>query len=293
MSERVGLPPGFTPGLQTGLARQGAEAQQQRLAGSFKGEAVEVTQDAVSLLQNAAEELTFGAASFKSRRELGEFKAARREPAAALREAERVEDRLEKLPDFDRTGADDLLRRLLARGNPSREALDEALEGFHEDIAYQQAALDHLDRALAGSDDPGAKALREKVQAKLAENLRTMAPAIQAGLNVTAVALASASDRQEVQALRDLYRETVLDHESLGKSWENIVARYGDGDLGAKISFLLKALGADLAARGPSIPPVELKAILDETQQLETLNTMRERATAFMGRLHARFGAAG
>jgi type III secretion system YopN/LcrE/InvE/MxiC family regulator len=98
-------------------------------------------------------------------------------------------------------------------------------------------------------------------------------------------------DAKEVQELRNLYRETVLSHESLGKSWHNIVERYGEGDLGGKITFLLKAIGADLASRGPSIAPAELKAILDETHQLETLSTIRERAAGFLKRLHARFGA--
>jgi type III secretion protein W len=150
-----------------------------------------------------------------------------------------------------------------------------------------------MDAALAGRTDPEAVALRQAVQARIAANNRESAPAIQAGLNVTQTAMLEASDAGEVQDLRNFYRESVLSHESLGKSWANIVERYGDGDLGGRIRFLLNALGADLASRGPSIPPAELKAILDETHQLATLSTMRERAGEFFKRLHARFGRGG
>jgi type III secretion protein W len=102
----------------------------------------------------------------------------------------------------------------------------------------------------------------------------------------------NASDAHEVQELRNFYRESVLSHESLSKSWSNIVQRYGDGDLGSRIKFLQQALGADLASRGPSIAPAELKAILDDTHQLSTLSTIRERAIGFFGRLQQRFGEA-
>ena len=292
MTDRVGgLPPGFTPGLQPGVSGGLPGGQPSPMQGNFRGEMVQVMESPLSMLENAAEELTFGAHERMTRRELGERKVEDKR-SRQLEQVERIQDYLENLPDLDQEKVRDLVERLLSRGESSREGLKQALEGFHEDITYQQGALELMDEALRGKDDPKAQALRQAVQAQMAENNRTMAPAIQAGLNVTETAMLTSSDSKEVQELRNFYRESVLSHESLSKSWSNIVKRYGDGDLGGRIKFLLQALGADLASRGPSIAPAELKAILDETHQLATLSTVRERSIAFFERLEQRFGAA-
>lgn len=302
MNDRVGMQPGLHPGLATPAFQPGVGGQAGRapsdgqpppMQGNFRGEAVRAQESPLSVLQNAAEELTFGASERMTKRELGERRLERREPSRQVEQVERIQEYLDNLPDFDRGKVDQLLERLLGRqGQPSREGLDQALQGFHEDVTYQQAALELLDEALASRPGQDARELRREVQAKIAENNRELAPAIQAGLNVTKTAMLASSDAQEVQDLRNFYRESVLSHESLGKSWRNIVERYGEGELGPRIAFLLKAIGADLHARGPSIPPAELKAVLDEAHQLETLSTIRERATGFFKRLHARFGAA-
>lgn len=293
MTDRVGgLPPGFTPGLQPGVSGGLSGGQAAPMQGSFRGEMVQVAESPLSMLESAAEELTFGAHERMTRRELGERKVEDKR-SKQVEQVERIQEYLENLPDLDQDRVRDLTERLLARGEGSREGLKQALEEFHEDITYQQGALELMDEALRGSDDPKAQALRQNVQALMAENNRTMAPAIQAGLNVTQTAMLTSSDPKEVQELRNFYRESVLSHESLSKSWSNIVERYGEGDLGARIKFLQTALGADLSSRGPSIAPAELKAILDETHQLSTLSTIRERAIVFFGRLESRFGAGG
>jgi len=291
-SERVGLPPGFAPALQPGVAdRRPTGDEAGPSLGSFRGETVAVTESPLSMLENAAEELTFGAHERMTQRELGERPLEETGPRTLAR-VERIKEYLENLPDLDQNDIERLMKRLLQAGRDPKEALGEAIEGFHEDVTYQQAALELMDGMLEGSDAAGAAALREAVQARIAANDRASAPAIQAGLNVTPTAMLATSDAGEVQELRNLYRESVLSHESLGRSWQNIVERYGDGDIGGRIGFLLKAIGADLASRGPSIPPVELKAILDETHQLETLSTLRERAIGFFKRLQGRFGEA-
>lgn len=299
MNDRVGMPPGPNPGLTTGFQSGGglagrtpAGGQPPPMQGNFRGEAVEAQESPLSMLQNAAEELTFGASERMTKRELGERRLDQKEPSRQIEQVERIQEYLDNLPDFDRGKVDQLLERLLgqAQGQSSGEGLDQAIQDFHEDVTYQQAALEVLDEALSKRTDPEARDLRRQVQAKIAENNRELAPAIQAGLNITETAMLASSDLKEVQDLRNFYRESVLSHESLGKSWRNIVERYGDGDLGARVAFLLKAIGADLHARRQSMPAAELKAILDEAHQLETLSTIRERATTFLGRMRGRFG---
>jgi type III secretion system YopN/LcrE/InvE/MxiC family regulator len=294
MTDRIGgMPAGFTPGLQPGVSGGLPGGQPAPMQGNFRGEMVQVQESPLSMLESAAEELTFGAHERMTRRELGELKIEDK-GSRQLEQVERIQEYLESLPDLDQEKVRDMVERLLQRGEGgSQEGLKRELEGFHEDITYQQGALELMDDALRGNDDPKAQELRRNVQALMAENNRTMAPAIQAGLNITQTAMLNASDASEVQDLRNFYRESVLSHESLSKSWSNIVQRYGEGDLGGRIKFLLQALGADLSSRGPSIAPAELKAIVDETHQLATLSTIRERAISFFGRLQQRFGEAG
>ena len=294
MTDRIGgMPAGFTPGLQPGVSGGLPGGQPAPMQGNFRGEMVQVQESPLSMLESAAEELTFGAHERMTKRELGERKVEDKR-SSQLEQVERIQEYLESLPDLDQEKVRDMVERLLQRGEGgSQEGLKRELEGFHEDITYQQGALELMDDALRGNDDPKAQELRRNVQALMAENNRTMAPAIQAGLNITQTAMLNASDASEVQDLRNFYWESVLSHESLSKSWSNIVQRYGDGDLGGRIKFLLQALGADLSSRGPSIAPAELKAIVDETHQLATLSTIRERAIGFFGRLQQRFGEAG
>lgn len=262
--------------------------------GQFQGEAVSLAESPLSMLEDAAEELTFSVHERMTKRELGERELeTEHKGSRLLKQVERISEHLEQLPDFDPKEVKDLVERLLGGGRSSREALEGALGGLSGDATHQQAALELMEEALAGRDDPGADALRGEVQALIRDNLATKGPAIRAGLNVTGEAVAAGANPTEVQELRDLYRETVLDPTSVAKSWANIVSRYGERELGKRIRFLLKAIGADLAAQGPSLSPQELKAALDDAHQLETLATVRERATDLFQRLQKRFGGGG
>ncbi len=289
MSDRIGglgagFQPSFTPGgPQTQVATNLAKGQ-------YQSEEVSVGKDPTSMLQDAAEELTFGAHEFRTKRELGERKLRDAEGSSQIETVKRIQEYLEKLPDIDPRRLRDLYEELRSSGEtPSREGLQRRLGGFHDDITYQQAALEFLVSELEKSaDDPE---LLEVARGALVENERAYGPEIRAGLNVTATAMANAASSGEVQDLREMYRNTILKHESIRQSFDNIVERYGEEDLGERIGFLLTAMGEDLSARGPSIPPAELKIIMDDMHQLETLSTLRERSMVSLQRLDQRYQA--
>ncbi|HMR31383.1 MAG TPA: type III secretion system gatekeeper subunit SctW [Geminicoccaceae bacterium] len=289
MSDRIGgLGGGFQPGFTPGGAQ--AQVSTNLAKGQYQSEAVSVGKDPTSMLQDAAEELTFGAHEFRTKRELGERKLRDAEGSSQIETVKRIQEYLEQLPDIDPRQLRDLYEQMRDSGEkPSREALQRRLSGFHEDITYQQAALEFLATELEkAGDDPE---LLDVVRGALVENERAFGPEIRAGLNVTGAAMATGASSGEVQDLREMYRNTVLKHESIRQSFQNIVERYGEEDLGDRIGFLLTAMGEDLSARGPSIPPPELKIIMDDMHQLETLSTLRERSIVALQRLDQRYQA--
>lgn len=289
MSDRIGgLGGGFQPSFTPGGTQ--AQVSTNLAQGQYQSEAVSVGKDPTSMLQDAAEELTFGAHEFRTKRELGERKLRDAEGSSQIETVKRIQEYLEQLPDIDPRQLRDLYEEMREAGEkPSREALQRRLGGFHEDITYQQAALEFMASELEKSgDDPE---LLDVVRGTLVENERAFGPEIRAGLNVTGVALATGASSGEVQDLREMYRNTVLKHESIRQSFQNIVERYGEEDLGERIGFLLTAMGEDLSARGPSIPPPELKIIMDDMHQLETLSTLRERSIVALQRLDQRYQA--
>lgn len=289
MSDRIGgLGMGFQPSFTPGGTN--AEVGSDLARGQYQSESVNVGKDPTSMLQDAAEELTFGAHEFRTKRELGERKLREGEGSSQIETIKRIQEYMEKLPDLDPRRLQDLYEQLRnSSEGPSREGLQRRLGGFHEDITYQQAALEFLASELEKTgDDPE---LLDVVRGALVENERSYGPEIRAGLNITGAAIESAASSGEVQDLREMYRSTVLKHESIRQSFDNIVERYGEEDLGERIGFLLTAIGEDLGARGPSIPPAELKIIMDDMHQLETLSTLRERSMASLQRLDQRYHA--
>lgn len=289
MSDRIGgLGGGFQPGFSPGGPQ--AQVSPDLAKGSYQSESVVVAKDPTSMLQDAAEELTFGAHEFRNKRELGERTLRESEGSRQIETIKRIQEYLEQLPDLDPRQLQDLYEQYRQGAEtPSREGLQRRLGAFHDDITYQQAALEFMASELEKSGDDGA--LLSVVRDALVENERAFGAEIRAGLNVTKAALEAGGDSGEVQDLREMYRSTVLNHESIRTSFTNIVERYGDEDLGDRIGFLLTAIGDDLGARGPSVAPAELKIILDDMHQLETLATLRERSIASLERLDARFRA--
>jgi type III secretion protein W len=294
MSNLIG---GFS-GLQRGMTPGGGqEGRAPAPTGSFRGEVVTLryaetstVKDAMAALQDAAEEMTFGA-SERSKTRFSERRLERSDQASRVDAIQKIQEQMEKLPDLDMRRLSKLLatiQEMRARNEqPSREDLQQLLKDFHEDITYQFVALEKLVDALTevDADSPVAKVASQL----LLDTERAYGREIRVGLNVTETAIAYADSHGEVQQLRDFYRQSVLDHQSIRQSYANIVERYGDGDIGERIAFLLKAVGEDLQSKGPSVAPAELQTILGEVRQLEILATVREGVIEALERVDDRF----
>jgi type III secretion protein W len=283
MSGGIEGPAGFRAYTDTG-GREGREAgAQPQQRGVRAGEAV-VVKDGHSILDNALEELTFGAAERRNQRDVGDRRLTGGSQAYRVERVQQIEEYLDKLHDVDKLKMRDLavaVRQRQERGDLDEEGLRQALEEFHPDITYQQAALEYLAAELEDSGDrPEALALVHQV---LVENERAFGPEIRAGLNVTPAALERGATPEDVQGLRDFYREGVVKPDSLKASSATILERAGGKDFDKQVSFLIRAMGDELATVGPSVERGHLKTMLDNIYALELLRTLHEQGGEMLG----------
>ncbi|MCY4563972.1 MAG: type III secretion system gatekeeper subunit SctW [Gammaproteobacteria bacterium] len=276
---RVGATAGSLPAGETAAAR-----------GSFRGEQVQHVRDPIAELQDAAEELTFGE-SERVEKKLSERKlrGARGECSAALEQAEKY---LRDVPDLERNQKlADFAKGVLERGRPPNpDELRQSAREFSDDATHQFLALS-FSRERAGEEnaDPAlVAALDEAITALQAES----GPAIQAGLNVSAVARQHADGNVgDIQQLRDFYRDIVLDCETINDAYERVVADHPGESFEAAVRFMLKALSADLDAGTRSISRTRIKQVMDDMYQLKSLNSVHEQCEDLIGRVRKRFDA--
>jgi type III secretion regulator YopN/LcrE/InvE/MxiC len=285
MPERIDLnAPSMHPSAE-GTARQVTGSR-----GSYRGETVVLAQDPISMIEDAAEELTFEVGSKVAEKELKEREIASKREDARVRAIEKIREYLEKVPDI---GAQEKLFRLLdeLKQNPPSSAgqLMGRVGEFYSDSSHQFVALEFLKTAL-GDDQAALRELVETAQSRLTEEKQ---PEITAGLNISVTAARFAEQQgRSVQDFRDFYRQTVLGHESLNATYGAILEHYGTEEFPAALAFLVRAIGDDLAAMRSSIQPSELKLLMDDLFELESLNTIHESSERALRRLTNRFGVA-
>ena len=258
--------------------------------GSFRGEQVRHVRNPTAELQDAAEELTFG----ESERVEKKLSQRKLRSGAGTRSAavEQAEKYLRDVPDLEKKQKlSDFARSILKQGRPpGRDELRERAREFSDDPTHQFLALEFSrEQAAAGDADPALiEALDEAMAALQAES----GPAIQAGLNVSPVARQFAGkDVGDMQQLRDIYRDIVLDCRTINDAYERVVADHPGKSFDEAVRFMLKALGADLAANNQSVSKVRIKQIVDDMYQLKSLNSVHEQCEDLVRRVRRNFGA--
>ena len=274
---------------QVGRTDPGVAAGEAAAArGSFRGENVEHVRNPTAELQDAAEELTFAEG------ERVEKKIARRKLASGRLErtaaVEQAEKYLREVPDLERKERlSEFVKRTL-EGEADAQALLGSAREFSDDATHQFLALTHLGEALEGSADPAFGIALDEALATLESE---HGPAIRAGLNVSAVAGEFAgSEFGNVQGLRDLYRDVVLDCEDIQQAYERVEQDHPGKNFEEAVRFMLKALGADLAANAQSVSKAHLSQIMDDMYQLKSLNTAHEQCEDLVGRVRRNYDVA-
>ena len=258
--------------------------------GRFRGERVQHVRNPTAELEDAAEELTFGE-SERVEKKLSKRKLASGDGARSVA-MEQARKYLREVPDLERNRKlSEFVESILARGRPPNpDELRHLAREFSDDATHQYLALvSAREQAVEQNADPAlGAALDEAIATLEGEN----GPAIQAGLNVSAVAQAFAGKEiGDIQQLRDLYREVVLDCEDINDAYRRVVEDHPGKSFDEAVRFMLNALGADLAAGTQSVSRVRLKRIMDDMYQLKSLNSVHEQCADLIRRVQRNFGA--
>ncbi|BDV01947.1 SepL/TyeA/HrpJ family type III secretion system gatekeeper [Thermodesulfomicrobium sp. WS] len=252
--------------------------------GVFEGRQVTVVADALSLIADAAEELTFEAAETVEKK-VEERRVEKERPSELIQKIAKLQA---MVPDLDKDKLATWLRRI--GQNPpmsSRELMDSLREVFKE-VSHQHLALELLEES--SGENAELQALAREAKAALEAQ---SGPSIRAGRNVSTAASEYASrGLGETGELRDFYRETVLRYEGATETFRAVAERFPGQSLPEAVAFLIRAVGNDLHARGPSIEPEELRAILNDLYHLESLANLHQSCEQLLQRTRRGFGIA-
>ncbi len=272
----------------TGEARPGTEipmtGHQEGLTQEavFEGKQIVLEQSASSLIADAAEELTFSTSETVEKK-IEERRAEKERPSGMLA---RIKQLQSLLPDFPQNKMRRWMQSL--RTIPPQNARD-LLASLHkefDDVSHQHGALSLLEEF---ADNPALRSLAQEAKAALESE---SGPSLRAGYNVSATAETyAAQGLGTTQELRTFYRETILHYEGVSQTFHDIIERFPSQSIPQAVSYLIRAVGMDLHARGPSIGTEELQIITNDLYHLEALANLHRSAEQLLQRTQRGFGA--
>ena len=276
----------FSVNNQMGQMATGAAPSAGALAaGSLMGNAAVQVEDPMSLLADAAEELTF-AADTTDEFELEDRKERERAEESLAERVKLYQDLMHeagKAQDIDRLK--DSLRAREGREKAAREALYR-----FPDPSDAYAALSDALESL--SNDPSVDpAVLEDVRQGLAELEAEHGPRIRSGMQ-GALAAAGYADLDGTDNLRDLYRQTVCDFTDVNAAFAHIHEKYGDVGFDKAMDFLFNALSNDLATDVPSMETTHLENVHANLEQVRLLQSTHVQCERLLQRWESVHGVA-
>ncbi|MDR3299150.1 MAG: TyeA family type III secretion system gatekeeper subunit [Candidatus Accumulibacter sp.] len=286
-SDAVGA--AFNP---TGLADDGA-------MGLFMGAEVAKANDPMSLLADAAEELTFSLAESEEskldeRKEKSEKSKVR---DSLIHAAQKAVQHLDEKTDRALNHLEKLCK---TRNNVE---LAELLQTLNQDLAEpsgqregESGLPDSADRfiVLTGLKDRLGDA--HPLAATIDAALRTLAAeetsAIASGLAVELAAPDFPALREE-QNLRGIYRSVVADFASPRDALTRLMTQFGQNRLDEGLNFLMTVLGNELSSVAPSAEKSHLKALTGDLATVRVLGIVQDRCAVLLKRLDTAHGVPG
>jgi len=255
------------PNIALGSQPQAGNGQAQSQVGTLLGEAA-VLVDGEFSLADGAEELSLHMAEKTEDKHHAERKIKPDKPMELMQPAAILET-LDQTHDPDaQEKLHELYKKLISGDDSPRRAAGNAFQ----DVSQQFLALQY---ALQKGEQDGAGAhVLEGIRDALAELEMERGPEIRAGLNSLKTAGQFANDAAGVASFQHTYRDIVLGENSLAKTLNLALERFGDGEVGAGLRQLIAALGHDLAAARPSIGTNRLQSLIQDMYQLEVAVTV-------------------
>ncbi|MCC9620356.1 type III secretion system gatekeeper subunit SctW [Thalassospira sp. MA62] len=272
-------------GIQSAnLQNQNSAAQSDvgQRTGSWQGQNVSVRHNPTSMIADAAEEMTFAASEKEESKNISE-RTVKQAASRQIPTVEKIKEYIQAANEtFDQAKLEQLVAKLRAGANPY-----EAASAFG-DITDQYAALSsayHELEAEGGFDD-----VLEQISDTLEELDDDFGPDIRAGFNIAGTAsLFGNGDAERTQSFRDCYRGLIGEDQTLAQSFGGIIDRFGRDELPNVVQKLLRAVGDDLGAQGPSSEPVLLKSLIDELYAVEVIGTGLEHCDMVAQSMERRF----
>ncbi|HEY4254762.1 MAG TPA: HrpJ domain-containing protein [Chlamydiales bacterium] len=155
-----------------------------------------------------------------------------------------------------------ILRSSITEKDTAEEILNKVLR-IYADHFLADEALDFLIETTRGRLQETIKAAKELLN-------KTFAREVVSGRNIGAQAREfSKEGLGSPTSLRDLYRDITGNPREPLQLFDELTDKFRYDKMKTVITFLLHAFGADLKAKGSSIPRAELKRLLDETRSLQ------------------------
>lgn len=258
-------------------------------SGQAMGFRLETISDPLQELQDSMEELSF---SFEEKtmksvaeRKMGEMRRAGNPFVEAVLKWQKV------LPDMP-GGAfmERMLRNLrqaMMQGQMfNSDGLKRMLGEGSSDPSVQFAMLEAMEEGLSANEAELKNLIAQTKQALNAEK----GAEIRAGLNIAEQINAQAKAPEEMQGLRDLYRQEVLGFKNPQDCFRSLLASRGAGKLGESLDFLTKSCGLDLHSPSPSQGPEELRRVLGDLQCVNVLKAILDKMGVLAGKMQSQFG---
>ena len=258
-------------------------------SGQAMGFRLETMSDPLQELQDSMEELSF---SFEEKtmksvaeRKMGEMRRAGNPFVEAVLKWQKV------LPDMP-GGAfmERMLRNLrqaMMQGQMfNSDGLKRMLGEGSSDPSVQFAMLEAMEEGLSANEAELKNLIEQTRQALNAEKVAE----IRAGLNIAEQINAQAKAPEEMQGLRDLYRQEVLGFKNPQDCFRSLLASRGAGKLGESLDFLTKSCGLDLHSPSPSQSPEELRRVLGDLQCVNVLKAILDKMGVLAGKMQSQFG---
>lgn len=260
------------PAAQESHDRLSSSGDIQR-TGTFMGrEAVQVASP-MSLLADAAEELTFTVDTTKEF-ELAERKERKSMSESMLKRVQLYKDLMHK------SGKTDNMKRFteMLRGWLKRDQILEQAARYFPDPSDAWTALADALETLE-QDSAVERGVLEEIRSAMTELEHTAGPAIRAGIQ-GALQAGDFADIGTPEELRGLYRRTVCEFEDVNDVFAHILSQYGEAGFEEAMDFLFRALGSDLGADVPSMDMTHLESVhadLGRVRLLQSAHTLCDR----------------
>lgn len=269
----------FSVHNQMGHMATGAAASMaaDALKGSLMGKAAVMVTSPQSLLADAAEELAFSVDTTdeyeledrKERDKAEETLNARvklyqelMHEAGAAEDIDRLKDSLRSRDGRERAAREAQYR--FPDPSDAYAALSEVLEELEREGSLEPSELESIRRGLAELEAEHGPQIRAGIQGKLAAS--------------------GYAELDSADSLRDLYRNTVCDFESVNAVFAHIHETYGDTGFDKAMDFLFGALGNDLATDVPSMETTHLESVHANLEQVRLLQSTHVQCERLLGR---------